>query len=274
MKLFLREFVLDLSKVKLMGILNLTPDSFSDGGKLDTLEAVLAEARQMIAEGADILDIGGESTRPGAAEVSPEEEQCRVLPVLEALLPLGIPLSIDTRKPEVAQEALALGAHLINDVTGLRDPRMVALCARFQTPAVVMHMPVPDPQTMQQHTHYADAVLEVRSFLQQQAQKALEAGIPQVVLDPGFGFGKTAVQNLQLVRNLDRFAELGHPVLLGASRKKTIGELTGIQTPKERLLGSVAIHLAGVNQGAKILRVHDLKPHREALDVWEAVYSQ
>ncbi|PZA06314.1 MULTISPECIES: dihydropteroate synthase [unclassified Meiothermus] len=269
--LHLREHSLDLSRVRLMGILNLTPDSFSDGGKYQEVEAALARAREMIAEGADLLDLGGESTRPGALPVSPEEERRRVLPVLEALLPLGIPLSIDTRKPEVAAEALAMGAHLLNDVTGLRDGRILELCARYQVPAVIMHMPVPDPATMQQHAEYADVVAEVKGFLSAQAEKALAAGVPQVVLDPGFGFGKKAAGNLELVRHLDQLVELGHPVLLGASRKRTIGELTRVERPEDRVVGSVAMHLYGVMKGARILRVHDVKAHREALDVWEAV---
>ncbi|MGQ9838009.1 MAG: dihydropteroate synthase [Cyanobacteriota bacterium] len=269
--LHLRDYTLDLSKPRLMGVLNLTPDSFSDGGRYVMLEAALEQARRMVAEGADILDLGGESTRPGAEPVSVEEEKRRVLPVLEALLPLGVPLSVDTRKPEVAAEALALGAHLINDVTGLRDERMIALAARYEVPAVIMHMPVPDPATMQQHAHYTDVVEEVKAFLQIQAEKALQAGVPQVVLDPGIGFGKTLEHNLDLIRGLDELAALGHPLLLGASRKSLIGTLTGVQVPAERVAGTVAAHLFGVSRGARLLRVHDVKAHREALAVWEAL---
>ncbi|WP_182482815.1 dihydropteroate synthase [Calidithermus roseus] len=257
-----------------MGVLNLTPDSFSDGGKYHRLEAALERARQMVAEGADLIDIGGESTRPGAQPVSAEEEKRRVLPTLEALLELGVPISIDTRKPEVAAEALALGAHLLNDVTGLRDERMSALAARYEAPAVIMHMPVPDPATMQQHAHYADVVAEVREFLQTQARKALEAGVPQVVLDPGIGFGKTPEHNLELIRRLDELAALGHPVLLGASRKRFIGTLTGVEVAEERVMGTVAAHLFGVSRGAHILRVHDVRAHREALAVWNALGAQ
>ncbi|MER3480586.1 MAG: dihydropteroate synthase [Meiothermus sp.] len=271
MRLDLREHGLDLSRVRLMGILNLTPDSFSDGGKYLDPQAALARARQMVAEGADLLDLGGESTRPGALPVPPEEERRRVLPVLEAVQGLGVPISIDTRKPEVAAEALAMGAHLLNDVTGLRDERMIELCARYQVPAVIVHMPVPDPLTMQQHTGYADVVGEVKAFLAAQAQRALAAGVPQVVLDPGFGFGKELEGNLELVRHLDQLVALGHPVLLGASRKRTIGELSRIENPQERVVGSVAMHLYGVMKGARILRVHDVRAHREALAVWEAL---
>lgn len=274
MLLYLREHTLDLSRPRLMGVLNLTPDSFSDGGRYTTLQAALEHARRMVAEGADLLDLGGESTRPGADPVSAEEEKRRVLPVLEALLPLGVPLSIDTRKPEVAAEALALGAHLLNDVTGLRDERMAALAARYSVPAVVMHMPVPDPATMQQHARYADVVGEVRAFLQGQAHQALRAGVPQVVLDPGIGFGKTLEHNLELIRRLDELAALGHPVLLGASRKRFIGALTGVEVAAERVMGTVAAHLFGVSRGARLLRVHDVKAHREALAVWEALAQE
>lgn len=270
-KLWLRGYTLDLSRPRLMGVLNLTPDSFSDGGRYQQPEAALKRARQMVAEGADLIDVGGESTRPGAAPVSVEEEKRRVLPVLEALLSLEVPISIDTRKPEVAAEALALGVHLLNDVSGLRDERMVALAARYGVPAVIMHMPHPDPATMQQHACYADVVGEVRVFLQTQAHKALMAGVPQVVLDPGIGFGKTLEHNLQLIARLDRLIALGHPVLLGASRKRFIGMLSGVEQAEGRIMGTLAAHLFGVSQGACILRVHDVRAHREALAVWNAI---
>jgi len=254
-----------------MGILNVTPDSFSDGGRYDRVEAALERARQMIAEGADLIDIGGESTRPGAAPVAPAEERRRVLPVLEALLPLGVPLSVDTRKPEVAAEALALGAHLLNDVGGLRDERMAALAARHRVPVVIMHSPVNDPQTMMQHARYDDVVAEVAAFLHRQAESALAAGVPQVVLDPGFGFGKRLEHNLELLKRLDEIVALGHPVLAGLSRKRTIGELTGVEDPAKRVCGSVAAHLAAARRGARILRVHDVAAHAEALAVEWAV---
>ncbi|RDI96730.1 dihydropteroate synthase [Meiothermus sp. QL-1] len=257
-----------------MGVLNLTPDSFSDGGRYNRLEAAIERARQMVAEGADLIDVGGESTRPGAEPVSAAEEKRRVLPVLEALLSLGVPISIDTRKPEVAAEALALGVHLLNDVTGLRDERMVALAARYQVPAVIMHMPVPDPATMQQHAHYADVVAEVKAFLQAQAQRALAAGVPQVVLDPGIGFGKRLEHNLALINCLGELVALGHPVLLGASRKRFIGELSGVEVAEKRLAGTLAAHLFGLSRGAHILRVHDVRAHREALAVWGALAGE
>jgi dihydropteroate synthase len=254
-----------------MGVLNLTPDSFSDGGKYLDPERALERARQMVAEGADLLDLGAESTRPGAEPVPVEEEKRRLLPVLEAVLSLGVPVSVDTRKPEVAEEALKMGAHLLNDVTGLRDERMLALAARYGVPAVVMHMPVPDPKTMMDHAHYRDVVAEVKAFLQVQAEKALRAGVPQVVLDPGFGFGKLLEHNLALLRRLEEVVALGHPVLVGLSRKRTIGELTGVERPEERVQGSVAAHLYAVAKGARLLRVHDVRAHKEALRVWEAL---
>ncbi|MFC0596046.1 dihydropteroate synthase [Thermus composti] len=256
-----------------MGILNLTPDSFSDGGLYLDPEKALERAREMVAEGADILDLGAESTRPGADPVPVEEEKRRLLPVLEAVLSLGVPVSVDTRKPEVAEEALKMGAHLLNDVTGLWDERMVALAARYGVPAVVMHMPVPDPKAMMAHARYQDVVAEVKAFLKAQAEKALGAGVPQVVLDPGFGFGKLLEHNLALLRRLDEIVALGHPVLVGLSRKRTIGELTGVEDPAQRVHGSVAAHLFAVLKGARILRVHDVRAHREALRVWEALWG-
>ncbi len=271
--LWLRDRALDLSRPRIMGILNLTPDSFSDGGLYLDPEKALARAREMVAEGADLLDLGAESTRPGADPVPPEEEKRRLLPVLEAVLPLGVPVSVDTRKPEVAEEALRLGAHLLNDVTGLRDERMVALAARYGVAAVVMHMPVPDPRAMMAHARYGDVVAEVKAFLQAQAERALKAGVPQVLLDPGFGFGKLLEHNLALLKRLEEIAALGHPVLVGLSRKRTIGELTGVEEPGKRVFGSVAAHLYAVLKGARILRVHDVRAHREALAVWTALWG-
>lgn len=271
MVLWLRDKPLDLSRVRILGVLNLTPDSFSDGGLYLDPERALERAKEMVAEGADILDLGAESTRPGAEEVPLEEEKRRLLPVLEAVLALGVPVSVDTRKPEVAEEALRLGAHLLNDVTGLRDERMRELAARFDVPAVVMHMPVPDPKRMMAHARYQDVVAEVKAFLEAQAEVALRAGVPQVILDPGFGFGKLLAHNLELLRRLDEIVVLGYPVLVGLSRKRTVGELTGVEVPKDRVFGTVAAHLYAVQKGARLLRVHDVRAHKEALRVWEAL---
>ena len=260
-----------LEQTRLMGVLNLTPDSFSDGGLYTKPENALARARAMVVEGADILDLGAESTRPGAPLVSATEEKRRLLPVLEAVLDLGVPVSVDTRKPEVAREALALGAQILNDVGGLRERAMLELAVRYGVAVVIMHMPPVEPAYMQDHTCYHDLVAEVIAFLKQQVEAALAAGVRQVVLDPGIGFGKTIEQNLVLIGNLDRIATLGHPVLLGASRKKSIGILSGVEKPAGRVMGSVAAHLFGVSRGARILRVHDVKAHREALSVYEAL---
>ncbi len=254
-----------------MGVLNLTPDSFSDGGRFLSPEAALARAQALKEEGADLLDLGAESTRPGAAPVPLAEERRRLLPALEAVLPLGLPVSVDTRKPELAEEALRMGAHLINDTSGLADPRMAEVAARHRAPLVVMHTPDPDPRRMMDAARYLDVVTEVRAFLLQRARRAERLGVGQVVLDPGLGFGKTARQNLALLRGLGALAGLGYPLLVGASRKRTIGELTGVENPAARVCGSVGAHLAAARRGARLLRVHDVAAHREALAVFWAV---
>ena len=253
-----------------MGILNLTPDSFSDGGKLATLEAARQAALAQLSAGAFILDIGGESTRPGAHPVDAAEEAERVLPLIRLLAAeTQAVISVDTSKPEVAHEALRAGAHLVNDVTGLR-PAMRSVCAEAGCPAVIMHMQG-EPRTMQRRPSYADVTAQVADFLRQRADQALAAGVPSVVLDPGFGFGKTTEHNLTLVRNLRTFAELGHPVLLGASRKKTIGKLTATTAADSRDPGSVALHLYAALRGAALVRVHNVYAHVQALAVWQAL---
>ena len=262
-----------------MGVLNVTPDSFSDGGQLPTVEAALAQAQSMAAAGAAILDVGGESTRPAAAGVNEETELSRVLPVITALHEarqrgaLDALISIDTRKANVARAALAAGADLVNDVTGLRDPAMREVCAVFGVPAVLMHMRG-TPETLnwsQEAEPFTDVVREVRAELAEAARLALAAGVPSVVLDPGFGFGKNVAQNLALIRGLPELKSLGHPVLLGASRKSTLGRLTGVAEPLARDPASIAAHLFGFMQGADILRVHNVAAHAQALQVWRAL---
>lgn len=264
-------YVVSWQGTLLMGIVNVTPDSFSDGGRLVASGEAAEAARRMVVEGAAMVDIGGESTRPGAAPVPAEVECDRVLPVVRALTGLDALISVDTRKAEVAQAALEAGAHLVNDVGGLRDEEMLAVVAGARVPAVIMHMRG-TPATMQQQADYQDVASEVFAFLAERAAAALDSGVCGVMLDPGIGFGKTALQNLTLLRELSRLVALGHPVLVGASRKSFIGQLTGEKVPHNRAAGSVAAHLFAAAQGAAALRVHDVALHRQALAVWRELH--
>ena len=264
---------LPLDRPVVMGILNLTPDSFSDGGRLATPADAVAQARRMVAEGADILDVGGESTRPGAAAVSEQEEISRVFPVVAAIrAELDIPLSIDTRRAAVAHAALEAGADVVNDVSSLADPQMGALVAESGAGVVLMHMRG-TPQTMQGLADYQDVVGEVAEELRTCAARARAAGIRDdaVVLDPGIGFSKTGAQNLQLIAHLDALAALGRPLLLGASRKAFIGGLLGGIPAEARDAGTAGACVAGLLRGARIHRVHDVRTARHALDVAWAV---
>jgi len=265
--------VLKLDRARVMGIVNVTPDSFSDGGAHATTDAAVAHGLRLAEEGADILDVGGESTRPGSAEVPLEEELRRVIPVIERLVrETSLPVSVDTCKPEVMRAAVEAGAGMINDVCALRRDRALDTAASLGVPVVLMHM-LGEPRTMQDDPRYDDVVAEVHRFLAERIFAAELAGIPKkrIVADPGFGFGKTTAHNLELLARLDRFAELGVPVLAGLSRKRTIGELTGRQVPAGRVSGSVAAHLLAVQRGARIVRVHDVAATVDALKVWEAV---
>jgi dihydropteroate synthase len=278
MELKWRSKTIRLEPGALMGVLNVTPDSFSDGGKFSSLDLALAQAQKMVQDGASILDIGGESSRPGAPRVSLQTELERVIPLIEAikLANLEVLISIDTRKPAVARAALKAGADLVNDVTTLRDPAMRAACAEFGVPAIIMHMRG-DPETMRYSSEshpFTDVVKEVRDELEAAANLALRDGVPSVVLDPGFGFGKSIEQNLKLVRGLPELKSLGHPVLLGASRKSTLGRITGIENASERDPGSIAAHLFGLSRGADILRVHDVAGHAQAIQVWRALNGE
>ena len=247
-----------------MGILNVTPDSFSDGGKFVAVEDAVSRAAEMLSEGASIIDIGGESTRPGADPVPLEEERDRVLPVVQALtdrFPEAI-LSIDTYKPKLAEEALAAGAHIINDVTGLRhDPEMAAVAAEANAPLVVMHSKG-EPGDLTAPRTYDDVVDEVRHTLREAADTAEEAGVSSLVLDPGFGFGKSNAENLRLINELDSLLALNRPVLIGVSRKSTIGALLGTEDAPaptdQRLYGSLGVTAVGVLRGASIIRAHDV----------------
>ncbi|HSD18360.1 MAG TPA: dihydropteroate synthase [Thermomonas sp.] len=265
--------ILKLDRPQVMGIVNVTPDSFSDAGAHESVDAAVAHGLRLVGEGADLLDIGGESTRPGADEVSVEEELRRVVPVIERLAKeTTLPISIDTSKPEVMRAAVAAGAGMVNDVHGLRREGALEAAAALRVPVVLMHMQG-EPRSMQANPGYDDVVAEVHRFLAERIFAAEMAGIDKkrIVVDPGFGFGKTTQHNLQLLAQLQRFTELGVPVLAGLSRKKTIGELTGRAEPRERVFGSVAAHLVAAQRGAMLLRVHDVAATVDALKVWNAL---
>ena len=265
--------ILKLDRPQVMGIVNVTPDSFSDGGMHDTLEAAVAHGLQLAREGADLLDIGGESTRPGADEVSVEEELHRVIPVIEQLAKqTSLPISIDTSKPEVMRAAVAAGAGMINDVYALRREGAMDAAAALGVPVVLMHMQG-EPRSMQEAPDYDDVVGDVHRFLAERLFAAEMSGIAKknLLVDPGFGFGKNTGHNLQLLAQLERFAELGVPVLAGLSRKRSIGELTGREVVSERVFGSVAAHLVAAQRGAMLLRVHDVAATVDAMKVWNAV---
>jgi dihydropteroate synthase len=257
-----------------VGILNVTPDSFSDGGEFLEAEAAAARAARMLDEGAAIIDVGGESTRPGSDPVDAEEERRRILPVVEAVLearPEAV-VSVDTYRASTAGAALDAGASLVNDVSALRDPRMAPLVAERGVPVILMHM-LGEPKTMQQDPRYDDVVREVRDFLSRKAEEAVAAGIAEekIILDPGIGFGKTLQHNLLLLKHLDEISSLGFPVLVGASRKGFLGRITGAADPKERLFATVATTVLAYEGGASLFRVHDVRPNAEALAVAAAV---
>ncbi len=262
-----------------MGILNVTPDSFSDGGQHASRDAALRHAEQMIAEGVDIIDIGGESSRPGSASLPLDQELARVLPVVEALRDCGKPLSIDTYKPETMRAALAAGADLINDIWGLRMPGAIEAVAQAgrggQAGLCVMHMQR-DPQTMQEAPHYDDVVGEVRDFLRQRVDALRAAGVDdsRIVLDPGFGFGKTADHNLRLLGELPQLAVDGLPLLAGLSRKSTLGAILGGRPPQQRVAASIAAAVCAAERGAYIVRVHDVQASVDAIKTWWAVRQQ
>lgn len=265
--------ILKLDRPRVVGIVNVTPDSFSDGGEHASADAAVAHGLQLAAEGADVLDIGGESTRPGADEVPLEEELRRVIPVVERLArETALPISIDTSKPEVMRAAVEAGAGMINDVCALRRDGALDAAAGLGVPVVLMHMQG-EPRSMQDAPDYDDVVAEVHRFLAERIFAAEMAGIDRkrIVADPGFGFGKTGAHNLTLLAQLQRFAELGVPVLAGLSRKRTIGELTGRDAPRDRVHGSVAAALIAAQRGAMLLRVHDAAATVDALKVWQAV---
>jgi len=255
-----------------MGILNVTPDSFSDGGQHATRDTALRHAEQMIGEGVDIIDIGGESSRPGSIALPLDAELERVMPIVEALRDCGKPLSIDTYKPEVMRATLAAGADLINDIWGFRRPGAVEAVAEGQAGLCVMHMQR-DPQTMQEDPQYADVVTEVHDFLAERVAALRAAGVAddRITLDPGFGFGKTPDHNLKLLGQLPRLSVDGLPLLAGVSRKSMFGAILGKRAPSERIAASVAGALCAVERGAYIVRVHDVQQTVDALKAWWAI---
>ncbi|WP_407470485.1 dihydropteroate synthase [Xanthomonas campestris pv. raphani] len=265
--------LLRLDGPQVMGIVNVTPDSFSDGGQHTTVDAAVAHGLRLVAEGAAVLDVGGESTRPGASAVSLDEELQRVIPVVQALsAQTDVPISVDTYKPEVMRAAVAAGAGMINDIHALRSPGALEAAAELAVPVVLMHA-LSAPHAMQAEPHYDDVVAEVHRFLAERIFAAEMAGIDKrrLILDPGFGFDKSTVHNLTVLAQLQRLQEFGLPVLAGFSRKRTIGELTGRQVAADRVHGSVAAHLIAAQQGAQLLRVHDVAATVDALKVWRAV---
>lgn len=259
----------------LMGVLNITPDSFSDGGDYNDLEPALERASGLVAAGADILDIGGQSTRPGAKQISPEAELERVIPIIKRIRKhLNIPISVDTTRAEIAQQAVQAGADLINDISGgTFDPNMLPTVAELEVPMILMHIRG-TPETMQQLTDYEDVVGEIVSVLQERIAAAEAAGIARsrLIIDPGIGFGKTAEQNLELLRHLDQFQALGVPLLVGTSRKSFIGKILGQDDPKKRVWGTASTCCAAIAQGADLLRVHDLPQLWDVTQVADAIW--
>lgn len=265
---------LDLSRPRVMGVLNATPDSFSDGGQWLVPEQALEQALRMVEQGAAIIDVGGESTRPGAAAVSVQEELRRVVPVIEALhVHCPVPVSVDTRKPEVMQAAVEAGSGMINDVNALQAPGAMELAVALGVPVCLMHMQG-TPQTMQERPGYRDVVGEVGAFLENRAQACMDAGMTQdrILLDPGFGFGKTTLHNLLLLQQLDALVQRGYPVLVGFSRKSLIGDVLGLPVDK-RLHPGVALAVLAVWQGAALIRTHDVQATREAVEMCHAVHE-
>ncbi|MGQ0442436.1 MAG: dihydropteroate synthase [Methylophilaceae bacterium] len=265
-------FQLNLNRPYIMGIVNVTPDSFSDGGQFDTIDKAVAHAQDLIAEGADILDIGGESTRPNATPVSLQQELSRVIPVIEALAKqVSIPISIDTYKPAVMQAAIDAGASIVNDARALQENGALEMVANSNAGVCLMHMQG-TPQTMQNNPQYADVVGEVSHFLMERIQLCKQAGIAEnrIVIDPGFGFGKSRAHNISLIKQLELFTNIGYPLLVGLSRKSVLGQVTG-QDVDSRLYASVAASVIAALKGAKIIRVHDVKATMEALKVVAAI---
>lgn len=261
--------LLEFDRTLVMGVLNVTPDSFSDGGLFIDAEKAIEHARQMIEDGADIIDVGGESTRPGSEPISEDEELARILPIIKNLAKINITLSVDTCKPFVAGKCVEMGAHIINDITGLRNQAMIDLASELKAPVVIMHMKG-EPKNMQQNPIYNDVVSEIRGFFLERISKAKKSGIDKIIIDPGIGFGKTAEHNLQILKRLNEFKGLNCPILVGPSRKSFIGSVTGLSV-NERLEGTLASVAIAAMNGANIVRVHDVKGCKRAVQIADAI---
>jgi dihydropteroate synthase len=257
--------------ITLVGILNVTPDSFSDGGKWIAVEQAVQQGFRLAADGAHLVDVGGESTRPGASPVTVLEELKRVVPVIEALAAAGVATSVDTRRAEVAAAAIAAGAVVINDVGGLRDPEMASTIGDAGVPVIIMHTPLEDVAASHRFTDYSDVVRDVRSFLQEQVELGKRNGVVEMAIDPGLGFGKTTAHNLLLLKELRALSIDGCPLLIGASRKRFVGELSGVVEASERDVATIAVHLRAIDNGATALRVHDVARHVQAIKVWQGL---
>jgi dihydropteroate synthase len=265
-----KEYTLRFEKTLIMGILNVTPDSFSDGGLFNDVDTAVTHAKKMFSDGADLIDVGGESSRPGSEPLSEKEELARILPVVTRLVDeVSVPISIDTYKPLVADTCLKAGAHLINDITGLTNPNMRRVASKNNVPVVLMHM-LGTPKIMQQKPVYQDLLGELIAFFQKQITTAHNTGIQQIIIDPGIGFGKTVEHNLQILKHLETFKTLGCPLLAGPSRKSFIGTITGLPV-NERLEGTIAAVTIAVMNGANIVRIHDVKECRRAIQVVDAI---
>lgn len=271
----LRGQLLDLSFPRIMGILNATPDSFSDGGSFTEVTPALDRIAAMISEGADIIDVGGESTRPGSDPVSIQEELDRILPVLERAIPKhpDTIFSIDTTKYQVAEAALKLGVHLVNDVSGLKDPRLADLCLEYDAGYILMHTQG-NPKTMQLDPRYDDVVNDLFLFFKNKIEIAEKRGLQKIIIDPGIGFGKSLKHNVRLISDLKTFESLSHPILVGASRKRMVGEILGGRPADERLTGTVVVHYHALLNGANIVRVHDVREAYDSLLVYNALVSK
>ena len=273
MEIQLRDKIIDFSSPQIMGVLNATPDSFSDGGEFNEVESALGQIGLMVSQGASIIDVGGESTRPGSEPVSAQQELDRVIPIIEKAISQfpDTLFSIDTTKYAVAQAALKRGVHFVNDISGLQqEPRLAQLCAKYQAGYILMHSQG-NPKIMQDDPAYEDVVEDITSFFKNKIAIAKEAGVKSIILDPGIGFGKTQAHNIRIIQELAAFKALGHPLMIGASRKSMIGRILNDRPVTERLTGTIAVHYHAMLKGANIIRVHDVKEAKDSILVYNAL---